>query len=118
LEVSRSHDQMIHWDCKAVGNTSPKTEMNAGVMTLNLDGLNLAKCTLSLPDGTASEFTGVNGHIVDDAAGLTRALETMLALPPVERAAMGARGRERVLRDFTAARFVRDVEQTYRECLA
>ena len=61
---------------------------------------------------------GVNGHIVDDAAGLTRALETMLALPPVERAAMGARGRERVLRDFTAARFVRDVEQTYRECLA
>jgi glycosyltransferase involved in cell wall biosynthesis len=61
---------------------------------------------------------GINGHIVDDAAGLTRALETMLALPSAERTAMGARGRERVLRDFTAARFVRDVEQTYRECLA
>jgi glycosyltransferase involved in cell wall biosynthesis len=62
--------------------------------------------------------SGVNGYIVDDAAGLTRALDTMLTLPAAERAGMGARGRERVLRDFTAARYVREVEQTYRECLA
>ena len=61
---------------------------------------------------------GVSGFIVDDAAGLTRALETMLVLPAAERVAMGAKGRDRVLREFTADRFVREVEQTYRECLA
>jgi glycosyltransferase involved in cell wall biosynthesis len=61
---------------------------------------------------------GVSGFIVDDAAGLTRALASVLAMPPAERAAMGAKGRDRVLREFTADRFVREVEQTYRECVA
>ena len=56
--------------------------------------------------------------VVDDAAGLTAMLEKMLALPAAERVAMGERGRARVLQDFTAARYVRQVEATYRECLA
>ena len=61
---------------------------------------------------------GENGYVVDDAAGLTAMLEKMLALPAAERVAMGERGRARVLQDFTAARYVRQVEATYRECLA
>jgi glycosyltransferase involved in cell wall biosynthesis len=61
---------------------------------------------------------GLSGHIVDTPAGLVDALVKMARLPAERRVAMGQRGRERVLREFTAARYVREVEQTYRECLA
>lgn len=63
LEISSSADQVLHWDCKATGNASPKTDTTAGVMTLNLDSLNLAKCTIALPFGIATEFQGVNGNM-------------------------------------------------------
>ncbi|MGZ3723688.1 MAG: hypothetical protein ACXVA9_12185, partial [Bdellovibrionales bacterium] len=63
LEINSSVDQVMRWECKATGNSSPKAAIEAGVMTLNLDSLNLAKCSISLPLGTATEFRGVNGQM-------------------------------------------------------
>ena len=63
LEVESSSDAIIKWDCKSPTMTSLKTELAAGILTLNLDSLNLAKCEITLPAGIASEFHGVNGHM-------------------------------------------------------
>jgi hypothetical protein len=63
LEIKSSTDQIMRWDCRAPGNASPRTAVDAGIMTLNLDSLNLAKCTISLPVGASTEFRGVNGKM-------------------------------------------------------
>lgn len=67
LDVSSSSDLTMKWDCKSSGHSQLKTEVTAGVLTLNLDSLNLAKCSISLPAGIATDFHGVNGHMEVDA---------------------------------------------------
>lgn len=71
IEVKQGTSDQFSWSCKAASSneTVPNlvTEIAAGVMTLNLDKLNLAKCEIELPIGMASQFRGVNGHMKVDA---------------------------------------------------
>lgn len=70
IEVKHGTTDQFSWSCKAASadETAPQlqTEVTAGVMTLNLDKLNLAKCEIELPMGMASQFRGVNGHMEVD----------------------------------------------------
>lgn len=70
IEVKHGTSNHFAWSCKAASadQTVPElaTEIAAGVMTLNLDKLNLAKCEIELPLGLASQFRGVNGHMKVD----------------------------------------------------
>lgn len=67
LEITNSADRKISWDCKAATNVEPKVSVTAGVMTLNLDALSLARCAIALPKGLITQFRGVNGHMEVDA---------------------------------------------------
>jgi hypothetical protein len=63
LDLAPAAGRKITWDCRAASSASPEVAINAGVMTLNLDKLNLAKCTVSIPLGISTFVTGVNGHM-------------------------------------------------------
>ncbi len=64
LEIKHNTTTLLSWNCKAAGDSPDiATETQAGVMTLNLDKLNLAKCSLELPIGIDVQFRGVNGHM-------------------------------------------------------
>lgn len=63
LDILGTDGLNVKWSCKSVGTAAPKAEMEAGILSLNLDGLNLAKCTISIPRGMSTEFRGVNGHM-------------------------------------------------------
>lgn len=60
----------------------------------------------------------VSGYIVDDAPGMVRALRSMLAMPAAQRIAMGRRGRQKVVAEFSAQRYVLEVERAYLETAA
>ncbi len=66
IEVKHNLSGLFNWSCKGAGSATVAPEMSAGVMTLNLDKLNLAKCEISLPAGAAAEFRGINGHLQVD----------------------------------------------------
>jgi hypothetical protein len=63
LDVTSTNDGTMTWDCQSATNAPLEAEAKAGILTLNLDALNMAKCSIGLPRGTASQFTGVNGHM-------------------------------------------------------
>jgi hypothetical protein len=63
LDLAPATGRTITWDCRAASSASPEVAVAAGVMTLNLDNLNLAKCTVSIPLGISTFVTGVNGHM-------------------------------------------------------
>jgi glycosyltransferase involved in cell wall biosynthesis len=65
--------------------------------------------------GDAQWLVGDAGSVVPpcDAAGFARALTRMLDLPDAERRAIGARGRARILRDFSIDSVVRQYEDFY-----
>ncbi len=63
LDLSVAAGRKITWDCKAASQTAPEVAVVAGVMTLNLDKLNLVKCAVAVPLGLATEVRGVNGHM-------------------------------------------------------
>lgn len=63
LDLSAATGRKITWDCRATSEAAPEVAVVAGVMTLNLDKLNLAKCTVSIPLGISTEVRGVNGHM-------------------------------------------------------
>jgi len=70
LDLSVSTDGRLTWNCRAASNASPEVAVVAGVMTLNLDKLNLAKCSVAIPSGLSTEVRGVNGHMdVNSPAG-------------------------------------------------
>lgn len=63
IVVNYSTDALLRWECRAAKETGLVPETEAGVLTLNLDRLNLARCTLLLPKGAETQFRGVNGHM-------------------------------------------------------
>lgn len=63
LEVHPAVGQLLTWDCKAPVNNAQLANVVAGILTLDLETLKMAKCVIGLPLGSASEFTGVNGHM-------------------------------------------------------
>jgi hypothetical protein len=63
LEIKYNTDSLLNWECKAPSGSGVAPETQAGVLTLNLDKLNLAKCSISLPAGIEVQFRGVNGHM-------------------------------------------------------
>jgi hypothetical protein len=64
IDVKHATGKTFSWECKAATAASElAAEISAGVLTLNLDKLNLAKCAIELPIGAAVEFRGVNGHM-------------------------------------------------------
>lgn len=63
LNIEPDPGKLMRWKCSASSNQSPKAELEAGVLSLNLDALNLAKCTIALPRGIATDFKGVNGQM-------------------------------------------------------
>ncbi len=63
LDLATAVGQKISWDCRATSMVAPDLAVAAGVLTLNLDKLNLAKCTVSIPAGLSTEVKGVNGHM-------------------------------------------------------
>ncbi len=69
LDLAVAVGRKITWDCRAASQVNPEVVVVAGVMTLNLDKLNLAKCTVSIPLGIATEVRGVNGHMDIESPG-------------------------------------------------
>ena len=63
LDLAVSEAGKITWDCQVATDEAPEVAMEAGVLTLNLDKLNLAKCTVGIPKGLHTEVRGVNGHM-------------------------------------------------------
>jgi hypothetical protein len=64
IEVQTGKSARLTWKCESAHNSAePKVEITAGVATLNLDSLNLARCLISLPLGMLTEIRGVNGHM-------------------------------------------------------
>lgn len=63
LDLAPSSGTKITWDCRAASQAAPEVAVSAGVLTLNLDKLNIAKCTVSIPAGLFTEVRGVNGHM-------------------------------------------------------
>ncbi|HMN67618.1 MAG TPA: hypothetical protein PKC28_03680 [Bdellovibrionales bacterium] len=63
LEILHALDQKLSWDCKAAGESQPEVAISAGILTLNLDRLNLARCAIRMPTGATAQFRGVNGHM-------------------------------------------------------
>lgn len=63
IELSKSPSRKLTWDCMSTSNMVAKLSVNAGVATLNLSPLSLAKCLVTLPAGVATEVRGVNGHM-------------------------------------------------------
>lgn len=63
LELIASKDSHFRWSCKNVSNAPPPLTVNAGVMTFDLNAVNLAKCDLHLPEGVKAELKGVNGAL-------------------------------------------------------
>ncbi len=63
LNIEPDPGKLMRWKCSASTKQSPKAEVVAGVLSLNLDALDLAKCTIALPRGIASDFKGVNGQM-------------------------------------------------------
>lgn len=63
LEVSPSKNSRFEWDCKNLTAGAPPVSVNAGVMTLDLEKVSVAKCSLRIPDGIKTEVRGVNGKI-------------------------------------------------------
>lgn len=78
LEVYTGQTRRLVWECKSttLGET-PQVEFNAGIATLNLDALNIAKCTISLPNDLRAELKGVNGKV--DVHGLRSDLDIDLS---------------------------------------
>ncbi|MGE4133432.1 MAG: DUF1700 domain-containing protein [Bdellovibrionales bacterium] len=65
LELRPSDDGLIHWFCKVrqyLNADSPITT-EAGVLKLNLDKLNLAKCEVEIPSKVKTKVSGINGAI-------------------------------------------------------
>ncbi len=62
---------------------------------------------LEVSEGVASTFRA------GDASDLARALKEMEALDPAARAEMGARGMERVKKDYNWDSITLDIEKTY-----
>lgn len=69
LDLSVSSDNKVSWDCQVAAETAPEVAVQAGVMTLNLDKLSLAKCSVAIPESISTEVRGVNGHMDIDLAG-------------------------------------------------
>jgi hypothetical protein len=70
IDVSHTTRRRLTWDCKVANDAlSPHVERSAGVLTLNLDRLALAKCSIRIPIGPRAEFKGVNGHMEVDYPG-------------------------------------------------
>jgi hypothetical protein len=63
LDVESAQNDKMKWSCKTVGHENPKAQIEAGVLSLNLDVLQAAKCSIALPSGAAAEFRGVNGKM-------------------------------------------------------
>lgn len=64
LDVSHTEKRRLVWDCKVSADAeSPQVDVSAGVLTLNLDRLNLAKCAIRIPIGMRTEIQGVNGSM-------------------------------------------------------
>lgn len=70
IDLVVSPDRKVIWDCKAASHASPQIGTDAGVFTINLDKLSIAKCAISVPKGLSTEIRGVNGHMdIDSPAG-------------------------------------------------
>jgi hypothetical protein len=69
LDLAFAVGRKIAWDCRADSSKPPEVVVVAGVMTLNFDKLNLAKCTISIPLGISTQVRGVNGHMDVESPG-------------------------------------------------
>jgi hypothetical protein len=63
ISVSPSQTSRFEWDCKNLTSGAPPVSVNAGVMTLDLEKVSVAKCAFKIPDGIKTEVHGVNGKI-------------------------------------------------------
>ncbi len=62
LEVTGTNEKAVRWKCRSMG-AGPQPTIAAGVLNFNLDGLNLAKCSIAIPLGLVAEFVGINGQL-------------------------------------------------------
>ena len=64
LELHTGHTQRLAWSCDTgAGAHALRVVVEAGIATLNLEDLPMAKCLISLPVRTGVEIRGVNGHM-------------------------------------------------------
>ncbi|MBX3021070.1 MAG: hypothetical protein KF799_05280 [Bdellovibrionales bacterium] len=74
IEFIAGVGRRLEWACRSTtGDRAPQVEVSAGVATLNLDQLNIARCLISLPAELTAEIRGVNGklHVKNPASHLT-----------------------------------------------
>lgn len=63
IKLKPAADRKLKWECKAAAHSPPSVDLHAGVLTLNLDVLNFAKCLIFVPAGPAVDIQGVNGQM-------------------------------------------------------
>jgi hypothetical protein len=63
IRLGPAESRKLAWDCKAAVRSQPNVDLRGGVLTLDLDVLNFAKCSILLPTGTAVDIQGVNGQM-------------------------------------------------------
>lgn len=51
------------WDCKSIGAALAPVSVDAGVMTFNLDKMDMAKCDLYIPVALKTQIRGINGAL-------------------------------------------------------
>lgn len=62
LSLMTATGDIFKWDCKGM-SAIPKAEIAAGVLTLDLNKANAAKCSLRIPAGVKTEIKGINGKM-------------------------------------------------------
>lgn len=66
IEIESREGSVFSWKCKSTGGRQPQAQVAAGVLTFDLDSLNLVKCEITVPNGKNTEVKGVNGHMEID----------------------------------------------------
>lgn len=66
IEMTAATGGLFRWECRNAGSNPPPMTVNAGVMTFDLNQVNMAKCELSIPESIKVELKGVNGSVEVD----------------------------------------------------
>lgn len=66
VEVSSSSEKKFKWECKNTGSNPPPLSVAAGVLTFDLNKVNMAKCDVTVPEAVKLELNGVNGALEVD----------------------------------------------------
>ncbi|MGE0525894.1 MAG: hypothetical protein AB7G93_17160 [Bdellovibrionales bacterium] len=63
LALKSSPGARLSWNCRAAEAREPQVTIDGGMLTLNLDAIQIARCAILLPSGPETRIEGVNGRL-------------------------------------------------------